>query len=439
MTEQVYLPDIVGEGYGEFWRTRCRYRVVKGSRASKKSKTTALWYIYHLLRHPAANLLVVRRTYRTLERSAFSELRWAIRRLGAEALFECKTAPLEIRHKQTGQHIFFAGLDDPLKLTSLTVPSGVLCWMWIEEAYEIDSEDAFNTLDEAIRGEVPEGLFKQVTLTFNPWSENHWLKSRFFDRASPEVFTMTVNYTVNEWLDDADRRVFEEMRERDPDRYRVCGLGEWGVGGGQFFSEFRSDVHILPPSPLAPGVRIYRAIDYGLDALACLFIAVDSMGYATVFREVYEKDLIVSAAAAAIREASAGLDIYCTFAPPDLWSRQKDSGKSIAMLFAQHGVPLTAADNNRLGGWMSLREWLKVENGDARLKISRVCENLLRCLPALTADDKRIGDCATEPHEITHLPDALRYFAVMQTGAPRKREAPRLADFTGRKRRSKRF
>lgn len=444
MAGELYLPDIVGGGYGDFWRTRCRYRVVKGSRASKKSKTTALWYICHLLKHSQANLLVVRRTYRTLERSAYSELKWAIRRLGAEQHFDFKTAPLEIIVKGTGQRIFFAGLDDPLKLTSLTVSTGVLCWMWIEEAYEIDSEDAFNTLDESIRGEVPSGLFKQITLTFNPWSEHHWLKRRFFDRASPDVFTLTVNYKVNEWLDEADQRVFEEMRLRDPDRYRVCGLGEWGVGGGQFFSEFRSDVHVIPPMPLLSGARIYRAIDYGLDALACLFIAVDSQGCATVFREVYAHDLIVSAAAEEIRKASEGLDVYCTFAPPDLWARQKDSGKSIAMLFSQHGVPLTAADNNRVGGWMALKEWLKVTespdgNIDVRLKISRTCENLIRCLPSLLTDKKRIGDCATEPHEITHLPDALRYFAVMQTGAPPRRDAPKITDFTGKNRRSKRF
>ena len=131
MIEGLYLPDIVGGGYGEFWRTRKRYRVVKGSRASKKSKTAALWYIYHLLKYPQANLLVVRRTYRTLERSAYSELKWAIRRLGAEKYFDFKTSPLEIIVKSTGQRVFFAGLDDPLKLTSLTVSTGVLCWMWI--------------------------------------------------------------------------------------------------------------------------------------------------------------------------------------------------------------------------------------------------------------------------------------------------------------------
>lgn len=311
------------------------------------------------MRYPEANLLVVRRTYRTLERSAFAELKWAIARFGAQKLFEVKTAPLEITLKATGQKIFFAGLDDPLKITSMTVSHGVLCWMWIEEAYEIDSEEAFDTLDESIRGEVPAGLFKQITMTFNPWSDSHWIKRRFFDRSSPDIFAMTVNYTINEWLDEADLRVFEEMRLRDPERYRVCGLGEWGVGGGRFFPELQRSVHVLPPAPLPPGARIYRSIDYGLDALACLFIAVDSAGRATVFREVYAHDLIVSEAAEAIRDASAGLDVYCTFAPPDLWSRQKDSGKSIATLFARGGVPLSAADNNRIGGWLSLKEWLK--------------------------------------------------------------------------------
>lgn len=444
MREKMYLPDIVGGGYGEFWKTRCRYRVVKGSRASKKSKTTALWYIYHLLKHREANLIVVRRTYRTLERSAYSELRWAIKRLSAEDYFEFKSTPLEISVKATGQKIFFAGLDDPLKLTSLTVSTGVLCWMWIEEAYEVDSEDAFNTLDESIRGEVPKGLFKQITLTFNPWSENHWLKKRFFDKVSKDVFALTVNYKVNEWLDKDDLRVFEEMRLRDPERYRVCGLGEWGVGGGQFFSEFRSDIHVVSPMPLDKGVRIYRSIDYGLDALACLFIAVDSLGNATVFKEVYAHDLIVSAAAKEILSASEGLEIYRTFAPPDLWSRQKDSGKSIAMLFEQHGVPLTSADNNRTGGWMALKEWLKVTlspdgSEDARMKISRSCENLIRCLPSLLSDKKHIGDCATEPHEITHLPDALRYFAVMQTALPKAKASVCIKDFTGKSRRKNRF
>ena len=42
---RIDLPPIVGGGYGEFWRCRERYRVVKGGKASKKSATAALWFI----------------------------------------------------------------------------------------------------------------------------------------------------------------------------------------------------------------------------------------------------------------------------------------------------------------------------------------------------------------------------------------------------------
>ena len=100
-------------------------------------------------------------------------------RLGVDAWWEFKLNPLEATYKPTGQKIYFRGLDDPLKVTSITVDVGCLCWAWLEEAYEVMNEDDFNILDESIRGEVPEGLFKQWTLTFNPWNEHHWMKKRF--------------------------------------------------------------------------------------------------------------------------------------------------------------------------------------------------------------------------------------------------------------------
>lgn len=131
------------------------------------------------MEYPQANLLCVRKTYRTLKDSCFTELKWAIHRLGVDAWWDIKESPLEMTYKPTGQKILFRGLDDPLKVTSITVEVGVLCWLWIEEAYEISSEAGFDTLDESIRGEVPPGLFKQITLTFNPWNEHHWIKHRF--------------------------------------------------------------------------------------------------------------------------------------------------------------------------------------------------------------------------------------------------------------------
>ena len=169
---EVKLPDVIGKGYKTFWNWKGRYRVCKGSRASKKSKTTALWYITNIIKYPGANLLVVRKTYRTIKDSCFTELKWAIHRLGVDAYFDVKESPLEITYKPTGQKIYFRGLDDPLKVTSITVDHGVLCWMWLEEAYEITSEADFNMLDESIRGAIPEGSGRfRIVQTDNTYTE----------------------------------------------------------------------------------------------------------------------------------------------------------------------------------------------------------------------------------------------------------------------------
>ncbi|MCL2673876.1 MAG: phage terminase large subunit, partial [Defluviitaleaceae bacterium] len=135
-----YLPNIVGKHYREFWHFRGRYRVVKGSRASKKSKTAALWFIYNLMKNPDANLLVIRKVFRTLKDSCFTELKWAINKLGVSQYWKITESPLEMMYIPTGQKIYFRGLDDPLKITSITVETGYLCWGWIEEAYEIMKE-----------------------------------------------------------------------------------------------------------------------------------------------------------------------------------------------------------------------------------------------------------------------------------------------------------
>ncbi len=259
--QKINLPDVVGKGYGSFWRYKGRYRVVKGSRGSKKSKTTALWYIWGLMKYNGANLLVVRKSYRSLKDSCYTELLWAINRLGVEEWFTWKENPLEITYIPTGQKIYFRGLDDPLKVTSITVKTGSLCWLWIEEAYEVMNEDDFNMLDESIRGQVPEGLFKQITFTFNPWNERHWLKHRFFDdfvgydsegkpiykeRKDPlssdgQIMAITTDYRCNEWLDEADLKVFETMKKNNPRRYAVAGLGEWGVVDGLIYENWREE------------------------------------------------------------------------------------------------------------------------------------------------------------------------------------------------------
>lgn len=304
------LPEIVGKGYGTFWRYQGRYRVVKGSRASKKSKTTALWYIVNIMKHPQANLLVVRKTERTLRSSCFTELKWAVHRLGVDDYWKFTTSPLEAEYKPTKQKIYFRGLDDPLKVTSITVDIGCLCWMWLEEAYEITKEDDFNMLDESIRGEVPEGLFKQITITLNPWNEKHWIKKRFFDCApDPDILALTTNYLCNEFLDAADKRVYERMKVQNPRRYHVAGLGNWGIVDGLVYENWREEAFDVDEVKRLPGIASCFGLDFGYthdpSAFFCGLLDKENKRL-YVFDEIYEKGMSNRRIYEAITEAGYG-------------------------------------------------------------------------------------------------------------------------------------
>lgn len=296
-TNIIHLPEVIGKGYGSFWRFRGRYRVVKGSRASKKSKTTALNLITRMMQYPQANTLVVRKVFRTLKDSCFTELKWAIHRLGVDAWWGIRESPLEMTYLPTGQKIYFRGLDDPLKVTSITVENGYLCWCWIEEAYEIMDERAFDMLDESIRGGIPKetGLFKQITLTFNPWNEKHWLKARFFDAPpDPDILALTTNYLCNEWLDQADLKVFETMRENNPRRYQVAGLGGWGIVEGLVFENWKEEAFETAAIAKRPDVVSAFGLDFGYtNDPTALFCGLVSQEEKTiwVFDELYEKAL----------------------------------------------------------------------------------------------------------------------------------------------------
>ena len=184
-------------------------------------------------------------------------------------------------------------MDDPLKITSITVTVGVLCWMWIEEAYEITKEDAFDILDESIRGETPEGLFKQATLSFNPWNERHWLKARFFDTPNDDVLALTTNYMCNEWLDAADKKLFEEMKIRNPRRYQVAGLGNWGIVDGLIYENWKEQEFNLDDVRTSATTAVF-GLDFGYTndptALFCGILDVKAKKL-WVFDEMYQKAL----------------------------------------------------------------------------------------------------------------------------------------------------
>ncbi len=399
--KKVYLnlPDIVGKGYKTFWNFRGRYRVVKGSRASKKSKTTALWYIYNMMKYPGANTLVVRKTYRTLKDSCYTELKWAVKRLNVDHLWKFKESPLEAVYLPTGQKIYFRGLDDPLKVTSITVDTGVLCWAWLEEAYEVMNEDDFNMLDESIRGDCPEGLFKQWTITFNPWNERHWLKKRFFDNPDDETLAITTNYLCNEWLDDADKKVFETMKKNNPRRYAVAGLGGWGIVDGLVYENWREEQFEVEKLVAEnPELISVFGLDFGYTndptALFCGLLDIESKRL-FVFDEMYQKGLSNRKIAENVKRMGYIKErITADSAEP----KSIDELKSLGLR-----VKGAAKGKDSISNGI---QWIQ----DLEIIIHPQCVNFLTEISNYTWAKDKFGNRLNVPiDEFNHLMDAMRY------------------------------
>ncbi len=391
--------ELVGGGYEDYWDFKGRYRVCKGSRASKKSKTTALNLIDRLIEYPDANILVVRKVYSTLKDSCYAELCWAVNRLGLKKEFDFKVSPLEITYKPTGQKIYFRGLDDPIKITSITVQKGSLCWLWIEEAYEISNEADFDMLDESIRGEVEEGLFKQITITLNPWNERHWIKKRFFDKPEKNVLAKTTTYLCNEWLDEADIAVFERMREHNPRRYAVAGLGNWGIAEGLVYENWEeADFEVEPLKRNSRLVPVF-GLDFGYanDPTAIFYgICNVEEKILYVIDEVYKKGLSNEAIYGIMcKKGWTKAKILADCAEPKSIDRLRELGLS-GIKSARKG-----ADSIRCGIDLI---------SDYKIIIKPRCVNFLTEISNYTWEKDRFGNMINRPCDsFNHLMDAMRY------------------------------
>lgn len=326
----ISLQKVIGKGYADFWNTKKRYRVCKGSRGSKKSKTTALNMIERLYEYPESNGLCVRRFSNTLRDSVYSDLKWAIHRLGLDSYFDCTVSPMQITRRLTGQKILFRGLDNGLKITSISVDKGYLCFVWIEEAYEIFDESDFNKLDMSIRGEVPEGYFKQITLTFNPWSATSWLKKRFFDNPDDNTFVKTTTWQCNEWLDESDRKIFLDMKEKNPRRYRIEGNGDWGIAEGLIYENVVFDeVFDVEELRKKEGVKAAFGNDFGFTDpnafICCLVDNADMRIY--IFDEWYQTGVTNKVIAQKIKTMGYGSQqIICDCADAKSIAELRDEG-----------------------------------------------------------------------------------------------------------------
>ena len=395
---RINLPKIIGKGYATYWNYKGRYKVVKGGRGSKKSTTTALWIIYNMMKYPLANTLIIRRVFNTHKDSTYTQLKWASNVLKVSHLWKFSKSPLEATYLPTGQKILFRGLDDPMSITSITVEYGHLCWCWFEEAFQIMNEDDFNKVDMSIRGELPKGYFKQIMISFNPWSEKHWLKKRFFDVIDDDILAITTNYTCNEFLGEDDKKLFEKMKLNNPRRFNIEGLGNWGIADGLVYDNFEELEFDIGEIKKRKNIKSAFGLDFGYTndptAFICSLVDLDN-NEIFIFDEHYQKAM----------------------SNRDITNMIKYKGYSKERIVGDSSEP-KSIDDIRKQGIYRIKGARKgkdsILNGiqfiqDFKIYVHPKCENTLIELSNYVWDTKE-GNVINKPiDDYNHLMDALRY------------------------------
>ena len=399
-----------------FLRDTHRYVAFGGARGGGKSWAIRIKATILALYHAGIRICIVRRTYPELTENHVNPFL----KLLPRGIYKYNKSE-KVMTFENGSVICFryCACDEDLRFFQ-GVEYDVI---FIDEATQI-LENHFKEISASVRGVNP--FPKRVYLTCNPGGVGHaWVKRLFVDRdfregEDPDEYSFIQSLvTDNKKLLEQNPEYMKILQALSPRKREAWLHGKWDLIEGQYFNEFDRAIHVIDPFPIPREWRRYRAIDYGLDMLSCLWIAISPERVAYVYRELHEEGLIISEAAKrinALTDTERGEEIYQTLAPPDLWNRSQETGKSKYRLFYEAGLSLTKSSNDREAGWLSIKELLTLrEDGTVRLMFFRNCVNIIKNLPLLQFDEKRPNDCANEPHEITHDPDALRYFSIAWT------------------------
>lgn len=427
MTESKGLPlsSIIAPAYRKLWNDFSSYRVVMGSKGSGKSWAVSAWHIYWMMRNPEANVLVVRQTYTSIKDSVYAELIKAIGRLGVSQFWKPKIDPLELEYLPTHQKIIFKGLDDSMKIASINVPYGELCWAWFEEATDINSWDEFTRVTMSIR---PQKLPRIFTLTFNPWSAHHWIKKAFFDTPRSDTYILKTTYKDNPGLTEDVIKDYEMLRVVNPALARVVCDGEWGISEGLIYSNWDEkdfDIRVLMAE--RPHLQFSYGLDFGYATSYTAFIAAAydmNTREIFVFDEWYSRGVNNLDIIKVITEMGYGKEtIFADSAEP----------KSINELRQGAYLPLTDEKGNRVLNkegkpvlqWMCLPNVSPVMKGadsvrngiqvlhQFRIHVSQFCPRFKEEMANYRYETNRLGETTDKPcKEFDHGPDALRYSAV---------------------------
>lgn len=416
----------------DFFQSKCRYIAYGGARGGGKSWAARMKAILLATRYEGIQILLLRRSLKELRENHVLPLQKMLK---------------DAAHFSEMNKEFSFPSGSRIVLGYCSTESDVLQYqgqaydvIFLEEATQF-TELQFRTFTESNRssGLMKERFSPRMYFTCNPGGVGHnWVKRLFIDKTYLEKekaenyqFIKSTVYD-NKYLMTNNPEYVENLENLPDARRKAMLYGDWDAFEGQYFEEFNKDVHVIEPFDIPEYWDKYVTLDYGLDMLAVYWIAMDSEGNCFIYREFCEPNLIISDAAKRILSLTKE-KIKVFFAPPDLWNRRQDTGKSAAEVFQENGIFLNKSNNDRIQGWYNVKEWLQVyksknvqtgvEENSTRLKFWKNCVIIIKNLPLLQHDDKRINDVSNEPHDITHSPDALRYFCTMRNPPSKKTEA----------------
>ncbi len=313
--------------------------------------------------------------------------------------------------------------------------------MGIEEATLIHDEEDYLKLISSCRSTI--GLKPQVFLTCNPGGPGHsWFKKRFVDNPREKTYydpvTSRTRIFIPSKIHDNPTLMREdpgymEMLKGLPDELRRAWLdGDWDVYYGQYFAQWRYDVHVVEPFHIPSNWYLYRGIDYGYKApFSVSWIAVDPQKNIYIYRDYYVSEMELSGHIESINALSKGETYKATLGDPSMWIRNPQSSNrpdavagshmAIADILRKGGIPVIKANNDRLSGWNLMREYLKWDDETPpRLHVFKTCTKFIETIPMLVHDLRRPEDLDTKGPD--HQADATRY-ALMHIGNPKQEEA----------------